>query len=232
MSPLTLLVVAKAPVPGTVKTRLAADLVAASTGDAGRTADWAAQVAAEVAAAALLDTIQACTSAVGAVSCRLALAGELAGAVRAAELRAALVGWRMVPQCDGDLGRRLAHAHAGVAGPVLQIGMDTPQVTGALLRRAAAGLDDFDAVLGPATDGGWWTLGLREGRHAAVLEGVEMSTPHTGHDTRRALEAAGLSVGLAEPITDIDRLADLAAVAAAVPGSRCAAVARTMEVLR
>ena len=203
------LVVAKAPVAGRAKTRLGADI--------------GSDAAAELAAASLLDVLDASTSAVGAWSCHLALSGDLADGVRTAELETALAGWTVRPQVDGHLGRRLAHAHAAVGpGPVLQVGMDTPQLTAALLHEVLAGLDDHDAVLAPAADGGWWALALRDPARAAVLARVPMSTPTTYDDTRAALEASGLRVAGAPMLTDVDTIDDAAEVAAAAPASRFA----------
>ncbi|MGH3352254.1 MAG: TIGR04282 family arsenosugar biosynthesis glycosyltransferase [Nocardioides sp.] len=212
----TLLVVAKAPVPGKVKTRLAKDV-----GDA---------IAADVAAAALLDTIEACTVAVGAARCRLALSGDLradgAGASSRAEvIRASLTGWTVVPQHGDGLGERLAHAHSEVTGPVVQIGMDTPQVSPQALLAVAGGLDSADAVLAPAEDGGWWALALRDPSAAAALRDVPMSTPETYAATRSALERLGLRVVAGERLRDVDHLADVAPVAAAAPLTHFAAVA-------
>jgi hypothetical protein len=199
----TILVVAKAPVPGRVKTRLAVDI--------------GADAAARVAAAALLDTVRACTSALGRRRCRLALDGELADAVDATPIRRALDGWSVVPQGAGDLGERIAAAFGSLQGPVVQIGMDTPQVSTVLLREAAGRLDDHDAVLGDAEDGGWWLLGLRDPARAGALASVPMSTAHTGASTREALEASGLRVAGAPVLRDVDELSDLRAVAAAYP---------------
>ncbi|WP_211352366.1 TIGR04282 family arsenosugar biosynthesis glycosyltransferase [Nocardioides albertanoniae] len=215
----TLLVVAKAPVPGVAKTRLAADI-----GDL---------LAAEVAAASMLDTIDACSMAVGPERCVLALAGDLADGCRAEEIRTALSGWSVVPQRGSSLGERLAHAHAEVDGPVVQIGMDTPQVTAQRLLAVAGGLDSADAVLAPAEDGGWWVLALREPSAAVALHAVPMSTPETYAATRSALERGGLSVGAGERLRDVDHLEDVAAVAASAPGTRFATVAaRVAEVAR
>lgn len=213
---MTVLVVAKAPVPGRVKTRLAADV-----GD---------RVAARLASAALLDTIAAAVEAVGTARCRLALEGDLTQAVDGSELVHALAGWTIVPQCGGALGERLAHAHAGVRGPVVQIGMDTPQVTAGLLADVLTGLDRSDAVLAPAMDGGWWALGLRDGAACAPLRDVPMSTPTTYDDTRRALKETGLRVAGAPLLTDVDRLADAVEVARAAPGSRFAAALEQLGV--
>ncbi|WP_328528357.1 DUF2064 domain-containing protein [Nocardioides sp. NBC_00368] len=207
----TVLLVAKAPVPGLVKTRLAAEI--------GETAATA------VAAASLLDTIEACTLAVGPERCRLALSGDVSAGFRAVEIESAIAGWTVTPQRGKGLGERLANAHADVAGPVVQIGMDTPQVTPARLLAVAAGLDAADAVLAPAEDGGWWALALRDPSAAAALREVPMSTPETYAATRAALEALGLRVAAGERLRDVDHLADVAPVAAAAPGTRFAAAA-------
>jgi len=199
------LVVAKAPVAGLVKTRLGADVGLAE--------------AAELAAAALLDTIAACREAYGADACLLSLSGDLADAVRGDEIARALDGWAVAPQRGITFAERLANAHADVppGGPVVQVGMDTPQLTPELLLGAARTLDDHDAVLGPAVDGGWWVLGLREPRGAAALQDVPMSTPTTYDDTRRALTDAGLGVATTASLRDVDTVADADAVADAVP---------------
>src|SRR5689334_17217581 len=91
------LVVAKAPEPGRTKTRLAA-----TVGDLR---------AAELSAAALLDTVRACVQAFGAQRCNLSLAGDLDDAVDAARLRAALAGWTIRPQTGDSFADRLARAH-------------------------------------------------------------------------------------------------------------------------
>lgn len=213
------LVVAKAPVPGEVKTRLGADIGMA--------------VAAEVAAAALLDTLRACASAYPRTRRHLALAGDLTSALRGREIAAALAGWDVFPQQGAGFAERLVHAHATVAGrgdgPVVQIGMDTPQVTADLLLAAADALGDPDAptapdaVLGRADDGGWWVLVLRDSRAAAPLSDVAMSTPTTYDDTRAALEASGLRVTGTAVLRDVDTLADADEVAAAAPSGAFAA---------
>jgi glycosyltransferase A (GT-A) superfamily protein (DUF2064 family) len=131
----------------------------------------------------------------------------------------------VVPQRGGDFGERLVRAHldaGAVEGPVVQIGMDTPQVTAADLTAVADGLRRHEAVLGDAPDGGWWVLGLRRPDAAAALRGVPMSTPTTGVDTRMALEAAGLAVGTTTELTDVDTVADADAVAALAPDGRFA----------
>ena len=193
------LVMAKAPVPGRVKTRLGARV--------------GMEVAADLAAAALLDTIAACRSAF--TECHLALDGSFEDAVRSPELLAALADWVVHPQRGDTFGERLARAHADAAGdgPTVQIGMDTPQVTPADLRVIAGAAYDGDAVLGPATDGGWWVLALSDPAAARVLVDVAMSRPDTCRRTREALTAVGQTVRLGHALTDVDTVAEAAQVA-------------------
>ena len=131
------------------------------------------------------------------------------------------------PQRGTDFADRLANAHADVAArfpgaPVLQLGMDTPQVPPPLLTAALARLDEADAVLGPAVDGGWWALGLCRPTDAHVLRTVPMSRPDTGARTLAALRATGLSVSLLPSLSDVDTMADAVRVAAQAPATRFA----------
>lgn len=195
------LVIAKAPVVGRVKTRLGASV--------------GMQAAAALAAAALLDTLEACAATFD--ECHLALDGDLDRAVGADRIRVALTTWRIHPQRGATFAERLAHAHAdaGRSGETtVQLGMDTPQVTPELLREVAEAAAGGDAVLGPATDGGWWVLALGDPGAAAALIGVPMSTPQTYDLTHRALTDAGQTVKPAPDLTDVDTLADAETVAA------------------
>ncbi len=208
------LLVAKAPVPGQVKTRLGARI--------GHDA------AAGLAAAALLDTLDACrgTGAAG----HLSLTGDLADAVEGEAISAALEGWTISPQRGDTFAERLVAAHhdAG-AGPVVQIGMDTPQVTAADLTAVADGLARYDAVLGPAVDGGWWALARQDPDVVRHVAEVAMSTPATFVDTHRALERAGCRVGHAASMTDVDTVADADLVAALSPDIRFARAWRSIS---
>lgn len=195
----TALVVAKAPVPGLAKTRLAAKL-----GD---------EAAADIAAAALLDTLDAVAAA--EFSARIiALTGDFAQASRREELQAAFASYTVVEQRGDGFAERLVHAHADAAGaPVFQIGMDTPQVTPALLDFSAAALSSGGSVLGMAEDGGWWGLGLTNSELARALLDVPMSTPDTGAKTRAALDALGAEIRLLPVLRDVDHAEDLQPVA-------------------
>ena len=212
--PVTLLVVAKAPVPGRAKTRLAA-----TVGD---------RVAADIAAAALLDTLDAVAAA--PVAARVvALTGDLDAAASAAEIRQRLVSFTVIPQRGDDFADRLANAHADAADgyPVLQIGMDTPQVTAELLTDCARRLLDAPAVLGFAYDGGWWVLGVGTPTIAECLRTIPMSQPDTGELTLKALRDSGIDVTSVQRLADIDVVEDVAAVRDACgPASRFARVTR------
>ncbi|WP_410564543.1 DUF2064 domain-containing protein [Amycolatopsis sp. cmx-4-61] len=210
--PFVLLVVAKAPVAGLAKTRLCPPATPAQ--------------AAEIAAAALLDTLDAVCAVPGALPV-VAMTGDLGAAARSAEIGTALRHSTVIPQRGWDFGARLANAHADAAAvhtrlPVLQIGMDTPQVTPELLAATAAPIvhGGHDSVLGPAADGGWWALGLAEPRYAQVLAGVPMSRDDTGERTLRALTASGLRPRQAALLSDVDIMADARSVAAACPRGR------------
>lgn len=215
--PVTLLVVAKAPEPGRAKTRLAA-----SIGD---------QAAAEIAAAALLDTLDAVAGA-PVVARVVALTGNLDTAACGSEIRRRLESFRVIPQRGNGFADRLANAHAdassGASGQaVLQIGMDTPQVTGELLGGCAHRLLHAPAVLGRARDGGWWVLGLREPNLAECLRTVPMSQSDTGDLTLKALRGNGIDVDSVEVLTDVDVVDDVATVREACgPDSRFARVTR------
>ncbi|WP_226962541.1 MULTISPECIES: DUF2064 domain-containing protein [unclassified Streptomyces] len=195
----TLLVIAKEPVPGRVKTRL--------------TPPFTPQEAARLAEAALADTLAAAAAAPVARRV-LVLDGRPGPWVPP--------GFEVVPQAAGGLDERLAAAFAGADGPALVIGMDTPQVTPGLLLQ---GLDftSADAWFGPAEDGGFWALGLAA-PDPELLRGVPMSVPETGREQRRRLTDAGLTVRDLPVLRDVDRADDARAVAALAPGGRFAAL--------
>jgi hypothetical protein len=197
--PVALLVVAKAPVPGLAKTRLA--------GGVG------AQAAADIAAAALLDTLDAVAET--QVAARVvALTGDLDAGSARDEITARLTGFTVVPQRGADFAERLANAHVDAAAtadglPVLQIGMDTPQVTAELMGECARQLLDADAVLGMARDGGWWVLGVTDATMAGCLRSIPMSRPDTGAATLAALSDTGADVSLVRTLADVDTIDDI-----------------------
>lgn len=204
MIPVTALIVAKAPVPGLAKTRLAAAL-----GD---------RVAAGIAAAALLDTLDAVADTPLAAKV-VAMTGDLASACQSEAIRERLSGFTVVEQRGDSFADRLANAHADAASaagpmPVLQIGMDTPQVTAELLTRCARALLGAHAVVGPARDGGWWLLGVADAATAECLRLVPMSRSDTGAMTYSALLQTGSPVTVLEELADVDTVADISVVRA------------------
>ncbi|WP_229053817.1 DUF2064 domain-containing protein [Aeromicrobium sp. Leaf350] len=208
----TLLVVAKAPVAGFAKTRI------------GRERGHAQ--AAEVAAASLLDTLETAIAVGWPVV--VAMTGDLHDAARGDEIAAALTATRVVPQRGETFGERLANAHldADSGHGVVQVGMDSPQVTVDDYEQAGAAVLDGSTVLGPASDGGWWLLGVPRGQDAHVLPAVPMSQDDTGEQTARAL---GGDVHRLRTLTDLDTWADVLTVADQMPGSHLArAVAATV----
>ena len=205
----TLLIVAKAPVPGLAKTRIAATV--------------GPEAAADLAAAALLDTLDVATSCDAAVV--VAITGDVGSAARSDEIRDALASVSVIQQRGAGLAERLAHAHADAAGhgPVVQIGMDTPQVTADDLAAADSYVRSDGAVLGPATDGGWWLLGLDDATRAEFLADIPMSAADTGARTSAAL---GADRPRLRELRDMDTWADAVAIAAEVPDRRIAKSAR------
>jgi uncharacterized protein len=195
----TLMVIAKEPRPGRVKTRL--------------TPPYTPEEAAALAEAALADTLA--VVAASPAERRLLVLDGIPG-------RWLPPGIEVVPQTGGGLDERLAAAFALCDGPALLIGMDTPQVTPELLRPALSPGGDADAWFGPAADGGFWALGLRK-PDPALLRGVQMSTPDTGREQRRRLTDAGLTVRDLPELRDVDTAADAELVAELAPGSRFAA---------
>lgn len=205
-APVTLLVIAKEPVPGRVKTRL--------------TPPYTPREAAALAGAALADTLHTVLKA-PARRRVLVLDGDPGPWLPA--------GFDVVRQEGGGLDERIAAAFAGCdGGPALLLGMDTPQLT--VDHVAAAGRDGHDAWFGPAEDGGFWALGFADpGCAAALVRGVPMSTDHTGATQRCRLVEAGLSVGDLPVLRDVDTAADAAAVAACCPpASRFATVLNSL----
>jgi glycosyltransferase A (GT-A) superfamily protein (DUF2064 family) len=185
-----IVVLAKEPQPGRVKTRLQSR--------------FTTEESAQLAAAAIRDT---------------------QGAVRASRVPRRVLCWEgnssdfadgfeVLPQRSGTLNDRLAGAFDDLgrdgSARVLLIGMDTPQISAALLD---TDWDDCDAILGLSEDGGFWAIGLRTPDPARVFAGIEMSTARTGAAQLARLVSLGRSVKLLPPLRDIDEPADAAYVA-------------------
>jgi rSAM/selenodomain-associated transferase 1 len=194
-----LLVIAKAPVAGRVKTRLTPPCSPAD--------------AAALAAAALADTLAAVARSQRARRRVLVLDGEPGPWIPR--------DFDVLPQRGDGLAARLAAAFADVGGPALLLGMDTPQVTPSGLDAGLRALERADAALGPALDGGYWAIGLRRA-DPAVFRDVPMSVATTAAVQRARLAALGLATVELAPLVDVDTITDARRVAAAAPATRFA----------
>lgn len=109
-----------------------------------------------------------------------------------------------VGQGDGDLGARLARFldEARSEAPVFVVGSDVPDLDVAHVRSAAAALEGHDLVLGPAPDGGYWLIGASRPPPADLFRGVRWSTADALADT--LANARDLKVALAGWLADVD----------------------------
>jgi rSAM/selenodomain-associated transferase 1 len=195
-----LLVLAKEPVAGRVKTRLAARL-----GD---------EAAARLYEAFLSDLAEELTSP-GEWESILAHADGAAGPA----LRR-LFGpeWSLAPQGGGDLGERLARAFEGVGdgAAVVVVGSDAPTLSRADVRRAFAELErGAQVVLAPSPDGGYSLVGMAGmARPEAVFIGVRWSTEHALHDTLEGARRSGLVTRVIDEVADVDTAEGLEALRA------------------
>jgi hypothetical protein len=200
-APRTICVLAKAPEPGRVKSRLAKHI-----GDVA---------AARVAATLLADTWRWVSTRPN-LSPALALEGD---ASLLPPLEPAPRIWR---QGEGDLGARIEDALARGLGEnprgALAAGADAVAPPNGVLEEALRLLDEGAAVLGPTDDGGYYLVGLPAPFDAGLLAGLPWSSPDTFEATRMRLRSRGLRVETVEPWFDVDRLEDLQRLAAALGG--------------
>jgi uncharacterized protein len=201
-----LLVIAKEPVPGRVKTRL--------------TPPCTPEQAAAVARAAIEDTLAAALAVEREIRRVLVLDGEPGSWLPD--------GFEVIPQRGDGLAQRLAAAFEDAGAPAFLVGMDTPQVTPALLEAGLDGLEANESAFGAALDGGYWGIGLRAA-DARVFDGVPMSRDNTGAVQRARMAILGLRTAILPPLRDIDTIEDARAVAREAPGSRLAAALEAIE---
>lgn len=187
---------AKRPVAGSVKTRLAREI------GVGRATAFARHATAALLQRASADRRWHTT---------IAVAPDRSVADRCWPRRVA----RMA-QGGGDLGARMQRILDRMPpGPVLIVGTDVPGIRPAHIAEAFSRLGSCDAVLGPATDGGYWLVGLR--RRPRVLRpfaGVRWSGPHALADTLANLE--GRAVALVTTLDDVDDAASFKASGACI----------------
>lgn len=207
-----ILIMAKAPIPGTVKTRLGLP----------------PETAAGLQSALIWDTAEkasslAPTTLAGAPADRLDLLRPLAPE-----------GVALIPQPEGDLGDRMLAAtrtlFADHPAPVLLLGTDVPTLPKDAIKDAASALETHDLSIIPSSDGGYVLLGL--GRLVTeVFRGVDWSTEAVYGQTLRRAEGAGLSVYEGDAWYDVDAPADLARLREEL-GARPHLAPRTADFLR
>ncbi len=193
MTSTRIIIFAKAPVPGNVKTRLIPAL-----GEVG---------AAKLARAMLLRTMD---------EARLAGVGKPEVCAEPGPSDPAWrdllpPGFRQSPQGRGELGDRLARATKRALredAAVLLIGTDCPALGRFRLWRAASDLRDFDAVIHPAVDGGYVALGLRK-YDASVFSDIEWSSNSVAEETIQRITRLGWKLRIRETLPDIDVPEDL-----------------------
>jgi len=188
-------VFAREPVPGTVKTRLAA-----TVGDLR-----AAAVYRELTLVTMDHALRARTD--GVVTAIELWCTPRAGSAWFRECALA-AGASLHAQSEGSLGTRMRHALASGlvrADRVLLIGTDCPLLDAATLAAASTELSDHDAVLGPAEDGGFVLVGTRV---PLGFEGVRMSTAHAATDTLAAWARDGIRFAVLPPLWDVDEAKD------------------------
>jgi rSAM/selenodomain-associated transferase 1 len=182
-----LMIFVKAPRPGQVKTRLADTL--------GAQAACAAYIR-------LVDTLLKHVASLPAVELRFA-PDEAEREIRP-WLRP---NWQARPQGNGDLGQRLHRAFddafAAGAKRVVVLGSDCPEVEAADVEQAWTELEAHDVVVGPATDGGYWLIGLKQPQPALFAD-IAWSSEIVLAQTLQRAKTAALRVQLLRILTDVD----------------------------
>jgi rSAM/selenodomain-associated transferase 1 len=186
-----LLVFLKAPRPGTVKTRLAATLGAAEA-----CAAYQRLVGTLLRQLVALENVDLCFT---------------PDDVGSEIMPWAKPTWRLKPQGNGDLGCRLDRAFRRAfdegAERVVIIGSDCPEVDASDIQAAWTALLSHDVVLGPATDGGYWLIGLRAPQRELFVD-IPWSTDKVLRETQKRCGVAGLTTRLLRELSDVDTEAD------------------------
>jgi rSAM/selenodomain-associated transferase 1 len=182
-----LIVFVKAPRPGLVKTRLA---------------DALGPARACVIYRQLLERLLECLRSLGPVELRFTPDDAFE------EIQPWLAPqWRAASQDAGNLGERIERAFADAfsadAKRVAVIGSDCPDVSAQDIETAWAALRTFDVVLGPATDGGYWLIGLR-GPQSLLFRNMPWSSAAVLQETLSRARTAGLRVHLLRELSDVD----------------------------
>lgn len=188
-----IIIFARAPEHGRVKTRLAAEI---GDGAALEIYRWLGERTVEVARASRTCELEVRYTPTGS--------GESVAQWLGTQLQ-------MRPQTDGDLGERMRSAigealREGVEDVVV-VGTDCPTLDSTLIEQAFDELTRADVVLGPAHDGGYYLIATRDD-HAALFEDIPWSASNTLRCTVDAANRVGIDVCLLETRGDIDTAAD------------------------
>lgn len=199
----TIAIVAKPCLPGKVKTRLHPDF----------TFEQAA-VLAEISLKRTMDAVRAVSNA----QPLLFFDGD--------EMPDWAWGFRLLRQPQGELDERIGYLFDSVQGPLLLIGMDTPQVSSELLERAVRDWS-HSAWLGLAPDGGFWALGMRQ-PDGSLIRGVQMSQQDTGQQQlKRVFDHFGSQLGMLDELEDFDNRESALRVADLIPDSTFSSLVRS-----
>jgi len=121
-------------------------------------------------------------------------------------------GLRYEPQDEGDLGVRLSRAFESAANEgaeaFVAIGADCPDLDERILDEAFLALENHDAVIGPAKDGGYYLIGLRK-PNVSVFSGLDWGTEAVFSQTMERFAALGIAPAVLETLDDVDVAADL-----------------------
>ncbi len=123
---------------------------------------------------------------------------------------------KMSQQCDGDLGEKMRNALASFGYPAAVMGCDAPQVEGSNLENAYELLKEGQAVIGPADDGGYYLLGLTNDADS-LFSDMPWGTDQVLQKTLNAAAASELSLHQLEALNDVDEWSDLLSVAKSQP---------------
>ena len=200
-----LVILAREPRPGLVKSRLAAEI--------------GEEMAAALYRAFILDTLDLCVR-VAAGARYLAFTPD-----GAAEAFAAIAGdrFRRIPQGAGDLGERILRSVRRLfddgIGRAVAVGSDSPTLPPVLVEEALDALERRDVVLGPSLDGGYYLIGIREG-DGALFDGIPWGTADVFHATVRRVRERRRALAVLPPWYDVDTAADLKVLRAHIDAMR------------
>ena len=194
-----LLLFAKAPIAGKVKTRLQSHC--------------SAEQAAEIAKVLLEESIIKATKFwPGTVYLSVAL--DMEHDFLQAMLKKYSI--ELVSQAPGDLGAKMHHALNQFGYPAAIMGCDAPHILADDLKRAYALLSEKKPVLGPSDDGGYYFIGLDKPQ-ATLFSNIEWGTSSVLMATLKAAQQQMLDFTLLEPLNDVDEWQDLVAASEQIP---------------